>query len=819
MVKLACVATCSLNQWSLDFDLNLSNILSSIREAKRRGARFRTGPELEVSGYGCEDHFLEQDTFRHSWESIATLLQTDATDDCLCDVGMPVMHRGVRYNCRAYMLNRKLLLIRPKLFLANDGNYREPRWFTAWSEHYTTSNAGLQEHPLPHSIRAITGQYSCPIGNAVLQCDDTSIASETCEELFTPQAPHIDLTLNGVEIIANGSGSHHSLRKLDIRLALMRNATSKAGGAYLYANQQGCDGGRLYYDGCASCFINGEMVAQGSQFSVKDVEVVTAVMDLDEIRSYRGAISSRSVQAAAARPLPRVVVPFKICAGVDHSGYDPTLVASIPMAPRIHLPEEEIAFGPACWLWDYLRRSGASGYFLPLSGGADSASTAAMVGIMCHLVVEAIAKGDQTVLADARRMVGESDGYVPRDPREFCQRIMHTCYMGTSNSSQETNERAANIAKEIGSYHLTVNIDRMVSAILAVFTTLVGKTPKYKVHGGSNTENLALQNIQARLRMVFSYLLAQLLPWVRSQKGFLLVLGSANVDEALRGYMTKYDCSSADINPIGGIAKGDLKRFLVWTSEHFPFPSLANVVRAKPTAELEPITAEYTQSDEADMGMTYEELGIFGRLRKLYRCGPVSMYQKLVSLWTQSPPASASEPVHDTGDATAKQLHVGSTSSEHLNLISRPVGAGGVSTGVAAAVSSSTPSNPNPTHPPLLPLNVANKVQHFFYYYSVNRHKLTTLTPSYHAENYSPEDNRFDLRPFLYNNKWARQFNIMNQIAQQDQQTVLRQRERGAQQPGGQDGKDSGPAAVVRQFEGGEGDGLMIPPGKAAAQL
>lgn len=34
-------------------------------------------------------------------------------------------------------------------------------------------------------------------------------------------------------------------------------------------------------------------------------------------------------------------------------------------------------------------------------------------------------------------------------------------------------------------------------------------------------------------------------------QGFLLVLGSANVDESLRGYLTKYDCSSADINPIG----------------------------------------------------------------------------------------------------------------------------------------------------------------------------------------------------------------------------------------------------------------------------
>jgi NAD+ synthase (glutamine-hydrolysing) len=41
----------------------------------------------------------------------------------------------------------------------------------------------------------------------------------------------------------------------------------------------------------------------------------------------------------------------------------------------------------------------------------------------------------------------------------------------------------------------------------------------------------------------YSYLL--------DRNGSLLVLGSANVQEALRGYLTKYDCSSADINPIG----------------------------------------------------------------------------------------------------------------------------------------------------------------------------------------------------------------------------------------------------------------------------
>ncbi len=71
----------------------------------------------------------------------------------------------------------------------------------------------------------------------------------------------------------------------------MINATKRCGGAYIYANQQGCDGGRLYYDGCASVIAAGGIVAQGSQFSVRDVEVVTAVLDVTAIRAAKAHVS------------------------------------------------------------------------------------------------------------------------------------------------------------------------------------------------------------------------------------------------------------------------------------------------------------------------------------------------------------------------------------------------------------------------------------------------------------------------------------------------------------------------------------------------
>src|SRR5699024_7716210 len=118
---------------------------------------------------------------------------------------------------------------------------------------------------------------------------------------------------------------------------------------------------------------------------------------------------------------------------------------------------------------------------------------------------------------------------------------------------------------------------------------VTGLFPKFAAHGGCPRQNLALQNIQARLRMVLSYLFAQLMLWARNRPGGLLVLGSANVDEALRGYMTKYDCSSADINPIGGISKTDLRRFLNFAKVKFNIPVIGDIVDAPPTAELEPL--------------------------------------------------------------------------------------------------------------------------------------------------------------------------------------------------------------------------------------
>ena len=68
------------------------------------------GPELEVSGYGCEDHFYELDTITHSWELIAEILKIDLTNNILCDIGLLISYQEITYNSRVFLYNRMFYL-------------------------------------------------------------------------------------------------------------------------------------------------------------------------------------------------------------------------------------------------------------------------------------------------------------------------------------------------------------------------------------------------------------------------------------------------------------------------------------------------------------------------------------------------------------------------------------------------------------------------------------------------------------------------------------------------------------------------------------
>lgn len=162
-MMLVTLSTCNLNQSALDFEGNTGRIIQSILEAKKQGSTLRVGPELEICGYDCLDHFLEGDLYHHCWQMMHRILTNKSCYDILLDVGMPVMHRGNRFNARILALNGKILLIRPKLFLAADGNYRENRYFIPWH-----APRHVEQYYLPPLMQGLQGCIKVPIGDAVI---------------------------------------------------------------------------------------------------------------------------------------------------------------------------------------------------------------------------------------------------------------------------------------------------------------------------------------------------------------------------------------------------------------------------------------------------------------------------------------------------------------------------------------------------------------------------------------------------------------------------------------------------------------------------
>lgn len=61
--------------------------------------------------------------------------------------------------------------------------------------------------------------------------------------------------------------------------------------------------------------------------------------------------ASKSCAILAACSIPRVDVDFGLCLPADTAA-----LPSPAREPFYYRPEEEIAYGPAAWLWDYLRR-------------------------------------------------------------------------------------------------------------------------------------------------------------------------------------------------------------------------------------------------------------------------------------------------------------------------------------------------------------------------------------------------------------------------------------------------------------------------------
>ncbi|RAR02596.1 glutamine-dependent nad(+) synthetase [Stemphylium lycopersici] len=445
------------------------------------------------------------------------------------------------------------------------------------------------------------------------------------------------MCVGDIDIFTASAAEHFELGGYDSLISSLQEKSEERKGTILYSNQHGCDGDRLYYDGGATSISNGEVIAQGPRFSLHDVDVIIATVNIDRGWTYRPKRHHQQQQRSEGKFLyPRVEVACNLTRKVQNSFR--SAPRYVPSKCERSLPVEgEIGVGPACYLWHYLRRSGCSGFLVPLSGGIDSCSTALVVYTMCTFAFNLL-RTDKQVALDIQRITGIKD-WLPKSPQEFSNRILHTVYMSVSQcSTPETQSRAQRLAEQLNAHHLSMSIDSVYQAARDLLPQHTGYTPHFR---GSLADDVALQNLQARSRSTTAYYFAHTLPTARHQPstsptpaptcGGLVVLSSVNVEECRRGNQTKHDCSSADLSPISSLSETQVRKFVKWSRHHYSLPILDAFLDATPRAELRPSC--FAPCDEKETGMTHDQLFTLARLRSQERLGPLAMFEALVVEW------------------------------------------------------------------------------------------------------------------------------------------------------------------------------------------
>ncbi len=476
------IALAQTNPSMGDFTANLSQLRGRLTQAREAGAQLLLFPELALCGYPPEDLLQSSSFLKANHEALAAL-RPSVHGLCAC-VGLARRVGEQVFNSAAVLNQGRLAGYYDKIELPNYGVFDEKRYF----------------HP----------------GNRVLLLDLAGwrLALTICEDLWVPDGPVENTVLKaGVDAVLNLSASPFHAGKFQLRRQLLQRLARRAGAAVAYVNLVGGQD-ELVFDGRSMVLDSrGRVQAQAPHF-----EESLLVADWRRARERRrparvpGAVCLRlEARPLALPPLPRASRP--------------------PQAGRL----QEIHAALVTGTRDYVRKNGFQQAVIGLSGGVDSALTAA-------LAVEALG---------ARNVIGVS--------------------MPSAFSSKGTRADAARVAASLGIRFITLPIMPIYQAFTAALRDTLG--PK--------TQGIAFENLQARIRGTLLMALSNHFGW--------LVLTTGNKSETAVGYCTLYgdmaggfamlkDVPKTLVYELAGLVNREAGRAIIPRS----------VLDRAPTAELRP---------------------------------------------------------------------------------------------------------------------------------------------------------------------------------------------------------------------------------------
>jgi NAD+ synthase (glutamine-hydrolysing) len=445
-MRILRIGLCQINTTVGDIEGNTKKILDYIAKGKKVGADLLVFPEMAVTGYPPEDLLLMPKFIETNLRAVNKIAK--ATTSITAIVGF-VHKDGDIFNSAALLHNGKMIDVYSKTYLPNYGVFDEDRYFQVGKENF------------------IFTLKSTPIGLSI------------CEDLWYPGDPiRTQALYGGAELIVNISSSPYHAGKSIFRDKMISTRASDNMAMVAYCNLVGgqdelvFDGGSLIIDQ------KGELIVRGKQF---EEDLVLADLDMEAV--FRMRLHDPRIRRERFSEEEKGLRKIELLAQIHSAKKWP------PIPKRDQKPLDrlaEIYTALVLGTGDYIRKNGFQRVLIGLSGGIDSALTAAVA-------VDAL--GKQGVVGVA---------------------------MPSQYSSKESWEDAKLLAKNLGIRFLTIPITEIFQAYLKTLS------PSFKGLKPDVTE----ENIQARIRGNILMALSNKWGW--------LVLTTGNKSEMSVGYCTLY---------------------------------------------------------------------------------------------------------------------------------------------------------------------------------------------------------------------------------------------------------------------------------------
>lgn len=352
------VAAITPNVKVADVDYNCQEIVKRIQEAAENDAKVMVFPELSITGYTCQDLFLQDALLEAAKCGLKTIKNYSRNIDGIIFVGLPLDFNGKLYNVAAAISRGKIQGIVPKIYLPNYSEFYEARHFMSGKDIQTTI--------------VIEGE-EIPFGtNQIFTCEDMPslrIAVELCEDLWVPNPPSVNHCLEGANVIVNLSASDQIIGKARYRRNLVNSQSARLVCGYIYTSAGPSESTQdVVYSGHNIISENGKILSEsklfGEEMTVSEIDTKYLEAERRKMTTYQTSQNNDNRYVYTNFTLE--IIETNLTRIIEPKPFVPSMIA------ERELRSNEILTIQAMGLKKRLEHIGCRTVVIGISGGLDS---------------------------------------------------------------------------------------------------------------------------------------------------------------------------------------------------------------------------------------------------------------------------------------------------------------------------------------------------------------------------------------------------------------------------------------------------------------